>query len=219
MLLCMRACAPPLPQPWSGIFDTLNYVRYQRASPGEVPDRVNAAAPNSCLVVATGTVLPQLLLGLGTVHPACRVSHFGFVNNDADEAWANTEWQSYNESQPQSADFAVNLNYRWTDVEPGGAVSFTWAYIVSVDYVDAAMAAMAAATVLQPSTCVGGAGAVFSVVTAQPVVGVVFSLLRGHEQRELGVVPAADAARLRGGNGTGDAGWLFQVCLAAAGVQ
>ena len=133
--LLLPAVLPSLrhtPQPWSGFFDTSNYVKYQRYRPGE-PNRANTAVPNMCLVVATGTVYTNLTLGLGTVHPNCRVSHYGFVNNDATEGWLNSNWTAFDETNPLSADEAINLNYLFPVLDAGASVSFTWAYILNLD--------------------------------------------------------------------------------------
>jgi hypothetical protein len=117
-------------------------VLYQRQRAGE-PDRSNTTLPNACLVVAEGTTIPQLTVGLGTgntwkqstppsftpvlpstvrwlhnnttpssiavclhfvctphcaVHPNCRVSHYGFKNDDPGEGWTNTNWTAYSAS-------------------------------------------------------------------------------------------------------------------------
>ena len=92
------------------MYTTKNYVKYQRYRAGE-PNRTNPLMPNMCLVVATGVTYTNLTLGLGTVHPNCRVSHFGFFNNDAMVGWTDSSWTSYDEATPRSADEAINLNY------------------------------------------------------------------------------------------------------------
>ena len=59
------ACAFSIPmvsewQPWTGNFETRNYVKYQRPRPDLGQDRSNPAAPNSCLVVATAVTCVPL---------------------------------------------------------------------------------------------------------------------------------------------------------------
>ena len=88
-------------QPWTGFYETNNYVLYQRLRAGE-PVRANPSQPNMCLVVATGTILTNLTLGLGTVHPNCRVSHYGFVNNDGTEGWTNANWTQFDQNNPSA---------------------------------------------------------------------------------------------------------------------
>jgi hypothetical protein len=79
-----------------------------------------------CLVVASGTTFPELTLGLGTVHPNCKVSHYGFTNTDANAAWTDTQWTAFSSSNPEVADKAINLNFRFDSLDAGASVSFTW---------------------------------------------------------------------------------------------
>jgi hypothetical protein len=65
------------------------------------------------LCFSEGTVHPELSLGLGSVHPNCRVSHYGFMNNDANEAWGNTNWTAHSPSNKRDADEAINLSFRF----------------------------------------------------------------------------------------------------------
>ena len=50
---CLLLVLGPL-QPWSGTYATSNYVKYQPIIPGLNINRTNPAAPNSCLVIASG---------------------------------------------------------------------------------------------------------------------------------------------------------------------
>ena len=177
-LLPLPAVLPSLRhtlQPWSGFFDTSNYVKYQRYRPGE-PNRANTAVPNMCLVVATGTVYTNLTLGLGTVHPNCRVSHYGFVNNDATEGWLNSNWTAFDETNPLSADEAINLNYLFPVLDAGASVSFTWAYILNLDDLATAMDIVSSVRIVQPTTTASGASAAFSATVTGAVSSVTFTL-------------------------------------------
>ena len=107
-------------QPWTGIFNTLNFVKYQRPRLGE-PNRASPLDPNSCLVVATGTTYSQLSLGLGTIHPNCRVSHYGFTNNNATEGWLNQDWVNFTEASPRNRDEGINLNFLFDSMVRGRA--------------------------------------------------------------------------------------------------
>jgi hypothetical protein len=66
------------------------------------PDRSSPSNPSACLVVAEGITYPQLLLGLGTGGGNCRASHFGFQNDDPDDAWVDNAWISYSASAKAS---------------------------------------------------------------------------------------------------------------------
>jgi hypothetical protein len=83
-------------------------VLYQRDRAGS-PSRKNPSDPNTCLVVAEGTNYPLLSLGLGTTHPNCYASHFGFQNNDANQGWTENTWWSYSVSSKQYVDGGINL--------------------------------------------------------------------------------------------------------------
>ena len=150
-------------------------MKYQRYRPGE-PNRANTAVPNMCLVVATGTVYTNLTLGLGTVHPNCRVSHYGFVNNDATEGWLNSNWTAFDEAYPMSADEAINLNYLFPVLDAGASVSFTWAYILNLDDLATAMDIVSSVRIVQPTTTASGAFAVFSATVTGAVSSVTFTL-------------------------------------------
>ena len=98
----MRNVDPDNDVPWRGHYTTYNYVKYQPANAG-ADARINPEAPDSALVMAygakkcskgfvdhTGTGRYSWL-GLGTVHPKARVSHFGFCNQDPDQSWNHNE--------------------------------------------------------------------------------------------------------------------------------
>ena len=75
-----------------------------------------------------------MVCGLGTVHAAARVNHFGFQNNDADAVIGNspnTLWHSYSQSNPRSRDEGINLAFRFDELEAGASVSFSFAYVLS----------------------------------------------------------------------------------------
>lgn len=80
----MRNVDPDQEQPWTGVYTTDNFVQYQPPRSGETR-RVKSGAENTALVVAKGTRYPELVLGLGTVHPNAHVSHYGFRNNDVEQ--------------------------------------------------------------------------------------------------------------------------------------
>ena len=163
-------------QSWNNSFATKNYVQYQRYRVGE-PDHSNPAVPNMCMVVATGSLYPNIVLGMATVHPNCRVSHFGALNIDANAAWTNTIWTAYNATSPRYADEGMNLVYRFAQLDAGATVKFTWAYIMSVSDLVTAMGVVAAVTIVQPSTTVSGTSATFSAIVTGTVSNVTFVLL------------------------------------------
>ena len=150
-------------------------MKYQRYRAGE-PNRTNPLMPNMCLVVATGVTYTNLTLGLGTVHPNCRVSHFGFFNNDAMEGWTDTEWVDYNETTPDTNDQAINLNYLFPQLDPGASLKFTWAYILNLGDLATAMAVVSSVVIIQPTTIVSGASAAFSVSVTTAVSSVTFTI-------------------------------------------
>jgi hypothetical protein len=51
---CVCMCILTHRQPWTGNYGTSNYVKYQPIIPGLDINRTNPAAPNSCLVIASG---------------------------------------------------------------------------------------------------------------------------------------------------------------------
>ncbi len=79
-------------------------------------------------------------MGLGAVHPLCRATHFGFMNNYAEDGWTNTEWTGFNMTTPRFKDEGINLNFRFASVDPGASVTFTWLYALAQDAVDTALA-------------------------------------------------------------------------------
>ena len=183
--------AVSLAQPWSGDYTTNNYVKYQRYRAGE-PNRTNPLMPNMCLVVAKGLTYSSLTLGLGTVHPNCRVSHFGFFNNDAMEGWTDTEWVDYNETNPDTNDQAINLNYLFPQLDPGASLKFTWAYILNLDDLATAMTVVSSVVIIQPTTTVSGASSVFSASVSTPVSSVLFTISNASTVRLLVTVIAVE---------------------------
>mgnify|MGYP006087829613 FL=1 len=106
-----------------------------------------------------------MVCGLGTVHAAARVNHFGFQNNDADAVIGNspnTLWHAYSQSSPRSADEGINLAFRFDELEAGASVSFSFAYVLSEADLEAAMASINALTVTQPTDTVGGVSVLFA---------------------------------------------------------
>ena len=130
-----------------------------------------------CMVVATGSLYPNIVLGMATVHPNCRVSHFGALNIDANAAWTNTIWTAYNATSPRYADEGMNLVYRFAQLDAGATVKFTWAYIMTVSDLVTAMSVVTAVTIVQPSTTVSGTSAAFSAIVTGTVSNVTFILL------------------------------------------
>ena len=163
-------------QTWTNNYATNNYVQYQRYRVGE-PDRSNPALPNMCMVVAAAPTYPSMVLGMATVHPNCRVSHYGTNNNDATLAWNNATWTAYNATSPRSADEGMNLVYRFAQLDAGATVKFTWAYIMTVNDLVTAMGLVTAVTIVQPSTTVSGTSAALSAVVTGTVSNVTFVLL------------------------------------------
>jgi hypothetical protein len=92
-------------QPWTNSYDTSNYVLYQRDTTRGVT-RQHPSEPNACLVMAEGSTRPDLALGLGAVHPACYVSHFGFRTDDAGVVLSDNSWTQYSST---TADEGINL--------------------------------------------------------------------------------------------------------------
>jgi hypothetical protein len=164
-------------QPWSDNYDTNNFVKYQRYREGSSePDRSSPALPNSCLVIAEGTTYPSLTMGLGSVHPNCRVSHYGFVNDDANEGWLSSNWTSFNETEPHSGDEAINLNFRFDSLDAGAAVSFTWVYILRRDDLVTALEAVSVVNVVQPTTVASGTSVAFSATVSLRASLVLFTV-------------------------------------------
>ena len=162
-------------QPWTGIFNTNNYVKYQRAGVGGV-NRSNSTYPDSCLVVAKGTTYPELTIGLGSIHPNCRVSHYGFTNNNATKGWSDTAWLGYSESSPRNADEGINLNFLFDVVESGGSVTFSWVYILRTSDLVTAMGDLGTVSIVQPSTTVSGSEVTFSAMVGGNGNPVVFTV-------------------------------------------
>src|SRR3546814_3971654 len=87
-------------QPHTGLFTTLNWVKYQPFKDGD-PDRFESEDdPYLALVLARGVIHEKLLCGLGTSHPNARVSYFGFNNNDPTVAFEGNgspynRWKQY----------------------------------------------------------------------------------------------------------------------------
>ena len=162
---CARAIHFPLcgcVQPWTGNFATRNYVQYQvyRASDGV--NRANSANPNMCLVVAYGTTYSALALGLGSVNQYCRVSHYGFQNDDSGAGWTNTLWTGYSQASPRNADEAVNMVMRFPTLDAGASVTFTWAYVLNQADLLPALNSIATITIVNPTNTASGKTCIFS---------------------------------------------------------
>ncbi len=140
---------------------TKNWVQYQVARSGETP-RINADSPNMCLVVATGVTYSALALGLGTVHPNCRVSHYGFKNDDSSTAWTNTAWLSSSSASPRSLDEGINMVLRFPTLDPGASITFSWAYILNQADLLPALNSIASVTIVQPTDTASGRSCTFS---------------------------------------------------------
>ena len=161
----MRNVDPDQEQPWSGSYTTKNYVRYQ---PGE-SDRAHDTIDNMALVVAYGATYTQMVLGLGTVHPNARVTHYGFQNNDAGTGWTNTAYKSYSESSPRSADEGINIVFKFDTIDPGASTTFSWAYVLNEGDLIRAMKNINEIKIVQPADTVSGSAATFAAELAAPV--------------------------------------------------
>jgi hypothetical protein len=121
--------------------------------------------------------MSQLALGLGTIHPNCRVSHYGFQNNNATTGWLNTAWTDYSETNPRLWDEGINLNFLFPLLDPGAAVSFTWVYVLRMSDLLPAMEALNSVVIVQPATSVSGVAATFSCAVSGNANPVVFSIV------------------------------------------
>ena len=129
-----------------------------------------------CLAVAAGASYPNLTLGLGSVHPNCRVSYFGSVDNDAMVAWRDTTWIPSSEALPDYDDAALTLDYLFPQLDAGASVTFTWSYILTVDTLNTALSTINSLTITQPTTTVSGNSVVFCAVTAVVALSVTFTI-------------------------------------------
>lgn len=116
-----------------------------------------------------GNSCNQCLLGLGTVHPKARVSHFGFTNDDALQGWKGTkgssaEWTSYSSSSPRYADEGTNIVFRFPEIAAGASQTFSFAYVLNEADLTKAMNSLTAMEIVQPADTVSGTAA-FAVKT------------------------------------------------------
>jgi hypothetical protein len=181
-------------------------VQFQRARSGET-SRASSSQPNTCLVIAEGTTYSQLSLGLGTVHPNCRVSHYGFRNDDANEAWTENTWTAYSSSSKKNADESLNLVFRFDSLDAGSAVTFTWAYILNAADLIPALTSLDMVVIEQPASVVSGTSAVFSAQVNGAATLVRFFLSLGDTVTKLGNLTVATVANPTTGGG------LYQIVV------
>jgi hypothetical protein len=155
----LRSVDPDQEQPWTGNFETRNFVRFQPFRAGDPDGFEHPVIAAAALVIASGTNFQDLVCGLGSVHPNARASHFGFNNRDPQLAWTNNAWMGFNETSPKYADEAINLGFKFPLVPSGENVTFSWAYILAENDLEEAMEAMghiAVLQILQPNNEVSG---------------------------------------------------------------
>ena len=173
-------------QPWTGNFATYNYVLYQvyRASDGV--SRTSSSNPNMCLVAAYGASYPALSLGLGSVNPYCRVSHYGFQNDDSTTGWWDTLWTGYSQYSPRYADEGINMVMRFPTLDAGASVTFSWAYVLNQADLLPALNSIATIAIIQPTNTASGATCIFSANVAGPASLVQFYVNYGSVQSLVG---------------------------------
>ena len=155
---------------------------YQRYRVGE-PNRSNTTVPNMCLVVAQGATYASLSLGLGSVHPNCRVSHYGTNNIDSKVAWTDTSWTSYTSAAPNYMDESINLDYLFPQLDAGASVSLSWAYMLTAADLVTGLTTMSSVTITQPSTTGSGSSVAFGAVVSFVASSVTFSVMNGTSVR------------------------------------
>eukprot|EP00947_MAST-08B_sp_MAST-8B-sp1_P003254 g3254.t1 len=187
-----RTVDPDQGQPWCGLYDTNNYIKYQSGgvkhgtgglgkvrveSARTLPDGTTEYAPWA-LVVAEG---PQgskwgrtcnaddrkKTMGLGTIHKNARVTTFGFHNNYPATSWnngASATYLGYSEASPSYRDQAVDLVFKFDEIAAGASESFTYAYILSIDDLDDAMESVTNLVIQAPGDVVSGSNAEASVL-------------------------------------------------------
>ena len=155
-LYYMRTVDPDQEQPHSGDFGTRNWVQYQPVRDGDPAGYEHPTSPHTALVTAVGRRYPDLVLGLGTVHPDSRVNHFGFNNNDPAAAWNENGWKSFSEASPRTRDEAVNLMFKFPPIDPGATVSFNWVYVLDENDLQKATVGIESVQILQPTETASG---------------------------------------------------------------
>ena len=122
-----RNVDPDNNQPLSGSYVTTNTI----------VDQPDGDCPRA-LVTATSDDPSFSYLGFGAIGDKFRVSHGGFSNRDAEAIWNGTGGLEGVEGTVETADKAISLAYK-TDLEPGEAVHFSFAVILSEDALGAAL--------------------------------------------------------------------------------
>ncbi len=111
-----------------GSYATTNTIRYQPGVGGN---------PDKALVIATGTVYSDVVMGLGAKDSRARVSIGGMANRDPDEVLNATDCTpgatvcAPSPGAAYQGDMAVSLAYDLGSLAPGESVSFTYVYVLS----------------------------------------------------------------------------------------
>lgn len=161
-------------QPWTNNLATNNYVMYQLFQTGDSALRSNPTQPNTCLVEASSSSYPSVILGLGTVSSNCRVTHFGSQNDVSTIAWTDPTWTSYSSVSPNNADVGLNMIQRFPRLGPGASVTFSWMYGYTQADMTTALNAISSVIIQQPVDTVSGSSATFSAMVTGTVSIVYF---------------------------------------------
>ena len=185
----LRTVDPDQAKVYYNDYKTRNYVKYQpKASDGSDASvslgYVHPTQPNTALVCATTSLNYNFFLGLGTIHPNARVSHFGFDVDTPPVTWSDgggsSLWKQYGgkDVEPTAAylnrmrlrDEAVHLTFKFPAIHPKEIVQFSFAYVLNAADLSAAMLSVSALTIVQPTLEVSGSRVDFSVVASTPFV-------------------------------------------------
>ena len=149
-------------------FYTLNYVQYQAGTAGFThPD-----IPDLSLVCSVGLNNMALFLGMGTINPNAKASHFGFQIYNPQQAWTDSTWTGYGGTdvlpepayvpRMRDADESIHLVYRFDALQPGEVLSFEYAHVVQHDELVPALEALSVLQLLQPTDSLSGGSALLS---------------------------------------------------------
>jgi len=160
----MRTVDPDQEQPFTGNFNTNNYVAYQRYETGDPAGYVHPTIPNLCLVAASGVRYPELYMGLGSVDSHCRVNtHPGLEHFRPEDTWTKNAWKGYDSGSPWNADQATDLAFRYSSIDPGASVQFKFSYVLLESDLTRALSALEAVSINAPSARVSGPSVLFQI--------------------------------------------------------
>ena len=97
--------------------------------------------------------------GLAAINDNCRVGinpRGQLSNNDPMLPWTSTRWEEFTEADAPIADTGLNLGFKFDVISPGATKTFKFAYVLSADQVNAALASLDSVTILSPSSSATG---------------------------------------------------------------